>query len=148
MEEVIVVEDRIDMQCMRHVHLMSNQEIEKDELQVYGIPSGVGTREAGAWHLRCSYPYRGMIDIPAASKNGKFRRLVAWNLDGCPSVKVALHDAAMEFERLFGGRAEFGFVRKLPKGAEHGMEVGDLILLETEWMLDRCVAVGCKALYF
>lgn len=151
--DVIVVEDRLDGQCVRHVHLMSNTMIADDALGMYGVPQGddmergkweVGL-EVGVWHYRAVYPYRGMIDIPAACKEGKVRRLVVWNLEGCLSVTVALYDAAHEYERLFGGRAEFGFMKKLPKAAEHGMELGDLILLEADWMLERCVAVGGKA---
>lgn len=70
------------------------------------------------------------------------------------SVRQALHEAAREFERSFGGRPMYGFIRKLPRGAEHGMEVplgdgiGDLMLLEAEWMLERCVAVGGRAVSF
>lgn len=146
--DVIVVEDRVDMQCVRHVHWMANAV----PGVTFQVPSGEWVLESGVWHLRWEGPYRGMIDVPAACAEGKFRRLVVWSLDsgklevesGKWSVRVALFEAAMEFERLFGGRAEYGFMRRLPKGAEHGMEVGDLILLEAEWMLERCVAVGCR----
>lgn len=144
--DVIVVEDRVDMQCVRHIHLMSNTMIADEALWMYGVDfvNWKAALETGVWNYRAVQPYRGVIDIPAACKEGKVRRLVVWNLEGCLSVTMALYDAAHEYERLFGGRAEFGFMKKLPKAAEHGMELGDLILLEAEWMLERCVAVGCK----
>ena len=144
MTDLIVVEDRVDGQCVRHLHLMSNIEFDQACMTRYSAVNGVVTREAGVWHLRAMHPYRGVVDIPAACVDGKVRRLVAWNLDGCASVRVALQEAAREFEKLFGGRAQFGFMKKLPEPAEHGMEIGDLILLEADWMLEKCVAVGCK----
>lgn len=150
--DVIVVEDRVDMQCVRHVHLMSNTMIADEALWIYGVPQGDDMEfkhwkvmlEAGVWNYRAMYPYRGMIDIPAACKEGKFRRLVVWSLIGSPSVRVALQEAAREFERLFGGRAKFAFIKKLPRGVENGMDIGDLSLFEAEWMLASCVAVGFK----
>lgn len=144
--DVIVVDDHLDMQCVRHLHLMSNVMIADEALWIYGVEfvNWKVALEVGVWHYRAMQPYRGMIDIPAACKEGKFRRLVAWNLDGCASVRSALQEAAREFERLFRGRAEFAFMKKLPAGAEPDMDIGDLILLEVDWMLERCVAVGRK----
>lgn len=146
-EGVIVVEDRLDGQCVRHVHVMANAPAPLPAASPQMAPDGRNlggewVKEAGVWHLRAVYPYRGVWEVDAARAEGKFRRLVVWSLEGCASVKVALHDAAHEFERLFGGRAQFGFMRRLPRGAEHGMDVGDLTLFEAEWMLERCVAVG------
>lgn len=155
--EVIVVEDRVDGQCVRHVHLMSNAPAPHMAPDGRNL-GGEWVKEAGVWHLRASHPFRGALDVHGVCAAGKFRRLVVWSLtpprpspngsprsqfgEGVYTVREALHDAAHEFERLFGGRAQFGFMRKLPRGAEHGMDVGDLTLFEAEWMLERCVAVG------
>lgn len=90
----------------------------------------------------------------------KFRRLVVCPLEGRVSVRAALQEAAREFERLFGGRAGYGFIRKMPVAVGRGMWeegigewgvdsgvvlVGDLVVLEVDWILERCVAVGGKA---
>lgn len=143
---VVVVEDRLDGQCVRHVHLMSNEAIGREALRAYGILPTTALIEvgqsAGSHFLRASGAFRGVWEVNAACREGKFRRLVVWNLEGCASVKAALYEAAQEFERLFAGRAQFGFMNRLPKGAEHGMDVGDLTLFESEWMLERAVAVG------
>jgi len=144
MDAVIEVVNYVDGQCIRHLHLMSNLEFEPACMSQYAAINGLMTREAGVWHLRAMHPYRGAIDVPAACVEGKARRLVVWSLAGCASVTRALYDAVHEYERLFGGRAQYAFMKKLPKAAEHGMAVGDLILLEADWMLERCVAVGCK----
>lgn len=94
-----------------------------------------------------------VLEIDAACRDGKFRRLVVCPLEGRVSVRAALQEAAREFERLFGGRPQFGFMRKMPKSAISDpllegsgvVDVGDLMLLEAEWMVERCVAVGCKS---
>jgi hypothetical protein len=89
-----------------------------------------------------------MVDFHGICREGKFRRLVVWSLEGKGAdeqrltVRGALAGAAAEFERVFSGRAQFGFIKKLPRGAEHGMDVGDLTLFEAEWMMERAVAVG------
>jgi len=57
-------------------------------------------------------------------------------------VAAAACDAAGCYENIFGQRPEYAFMRTLPKGKEPGVEVGDLILFDADWMARRCVAVG------
>ena len=119
--EVIVVEDRVDLQGMWRVHLMSNSPTPSPSPIIPSHPTGTSgvigegsqwVREAGVYHLRMCVPFRGALDVMCEGWV-KARRLVMWSLEGCPSVRFALHEAAREFERLFGGRAQFGFIRKM-----------------------------------
>ena len=142
MNDIVEVVNYVDGQCLRHLHLMSNVEFDPACMQQYSALNGVATQEAGVWHLRATHPFRGVIDIPAACKEGKVRRLVAWSLNGYASVKVALYDARKEYCRLFGGSPQFAFMRNLPRGVEPGIEIGTMMLFDAEWMLERCVAVG------
>ncbi len=157
MAEVIEIENFLDGQCVRHVHLMSNEEIGRNILRPYGIPATTAIimkgETAGSYFVKAEWLYRGVWDVDAACRVGKFRRLVVWNLEGYEHVREAVNHAAIYFHAMFGGDAQFGFMRKLPKGIEHGMEIsltpspspegrGELMLLEAEWMLERCVAVG------
>ena len=142
MSDVIVVENRVDMQCMRHLHLMSNLEFGRNILRTYGAPNGIATQEIGVWHFRAVYPYRGALDIACVGIEKKFRRLVVWSLQDYASVQVALRDARQEYCRLFGGEPQYAFMSKLPGGIESGHEFGEMTLLQAEWMLERCVAVG------
>lgn len=135
---VIVVEDRVDMQCVRHVHLMSNTPIPSPSPQ-WG--EGSVSHEMGVWHLRAVVPFRGALDIEAEGWV-KFRRFVVWSLEGCENVREALRQAKAEYERLFGGSPQFGFMRSLPRGVEWFTEFDGLLLLDAEWMLERAVAVG------
>lgn len=147
MNDIIVVEDRVDGECVRHVHLMSNGDFSLTPTHPYralrSLPLGEGkvTREAGAWHWRAMYPFRGVLDIETEG-GVKFRRFVVWSLEGCESVRVALKQAKAEYERLFGGSPRFAFMRKLPNGVAWFTEFDGLLLLDAEWMLERCVAVG------
>ena len=140
-EELILIEDRVDEKCVRHVHVMSNVEPACGQIP-FPVERGCVTREAGVWHYRAEYPYRGALDVACVNSDKNFRRLVVWSLDGYPSVKAALKDAWSEFCRLFGGEPAFAFMRNLPRGVEPGTEIGTMMLFDAEWMLERCVAVG------
>ena len=147
MSEVIVVENAVTDQCMWRLHFMSNQEFDMEIYMEYGIYGWADmhvTREAGVYHLRAEWPYRGVLDIQAEGWP-RFRRLVVWPLveNGLTlRVSRAILYATAEYTRLFGGIPEYAFVRNLPEGAEFGQDVHGLILLEADWMMRNCVAVG------
>lgn len=150
---VIVVEDTLTMQCVRRVHLMANEEISDSTLPSFSIPAIAAIERgetAGSYWLRAEWVYRGAWEVNGACAAGKFRRLVVWNLSSMfqvsgskfLSVRDGAREAAKEFERLFGFAPKYLFVRRLPRGAENCMDVQGMILLEADWMLGRCVAVG------
>ena len=141
MDDFIVVEDCVDMQCVRHVHLMSNARL-PDLHPEHGL--GNCAQESGVWHWRTEYPYRGVMDFHCEGWK-KFRRLVVWSLDGCGSVREAMSQAEVYFWTAFHFRPAYVFMRKLPGVVEHGQEVDELVLIEAEWMLERCVAVGGRS---
>lgn len=142
-QDVIVVEDHVDQQCIRHVHLMSNSAFNCTPAP-FPIGKGAVTQEGGVWHLRVEYPYRGALDFPYACVEGNYRRLVVWSLDGYELIKLALMDAWYEYVRLFHGAPQFAFIKTLPSVVQNGYQIGGMTLMETEWMLEKCVAVGCK----
>lgn len=144
MSDIVVVEDHVDMQCMRHVHWMSNSPTPVPSPNTADADLWRGVqweKEAGAWHLRTVHPFRGVLDIETGG-GVKFRRFVAWSLEGCGNVREALRQAKAEYVRLFGGSPQFGFMRSLPRGVEWFTEFDGLLLLDSEWMLERAVAVG------
>jgi hypothetical protein len=140
---LIVVENFVDLQCRRHVHLMSNQEHGLEILRPYGAQTGVVTKETGAWHYRSSFPWRGPLDIACVGSRMRFRRLVVWNLEGCGSVRNAIAQAAEYFFCCAHFRPGYAFILRMPAGVENGVEVGEgLQIFEAEWMLERSIAVG------
>ena len=141
MKDLIVVENYVDCQCIRHLHLISNYFIDRPSAS---FERGVLKQEAGAWHYRAEYPYRGVLDVACIGGSKKFRRLVVWSLDGCGSVRNAIGYAFIYFWQTFKFQPGYVFLRRLPTGVENGQDVEGMVLLEAEWMLEKCVAVGGK----
>ena len=118
---------------------MSNYFIDRPSASAEG---GALKQEAGAWHYRAVYPYRGILDIACVNGGENFRRLVVWSLEGCGSVRAAISQAESYFWTTFKFRPGYVFIRRLPAAAEGIQDVEGMILLEADWMLERCVAVG------
>jgi hypothetical protein len=154
--DIITIENYVDEQCMRHVHLMSN--LRQSLLSAQREGGGEIKQGTGIHYYRAEYPYRGILDIHCEGWL-KFRRLVVWHLDGCGSVREAIQQAFIYFWVTFKFQPGYAFMKKLPKSIEHAApialwalppngkntnlgEEGELILLEVDWMLERCVAVG------
>jgi hypothetical protein len=85
--------------------------------------------------------YCGPIDVHCEGWP-KPKRFVIWNIAIVGSVKAALDEAAKRYEEIFGVRPQYAFIRKLPRGIESGVEVGNLLLFEAEWMVGKCIVVG------
>ena len=143
MDDVIELENVVSDDGIRTIHLLSNLELTVEALKKYDLPGDAkieSKKEAGAYHLRASWLMQGLLKIdgegwPAA------RLCVVWNFGLCTSVSKAIGKAAERYLELFGDVPDYAFVRALPKGIENGVEVGDVILFEAEWMMRRCVAV-------
>ncbi len=60
MDDVIIVENYVDSQCIRHLHLMSNFFINRPAVS---LERGELRQETGVWHYRAMYPYRGVLGI-------------------------------------------------------------------------------------
>ena len=139
LSDVMVIENYVDAQCRRHLHLMSNYFVDRPSASAEG---GVLKNESGVWHYRAVYPYRGILDVACVENEKKFRRLVVWSLDGCGSVREAICEAECYFWATFKFRPGYVFMRWLPSAAENAQDLDGLVLLEADWMMERCVAVG------
>src|SRR5262245_13979261 len=97
LNDVIVVENYVDHQCMRHLHLMSN----KRESLLFAQRMGGGEikQGTGIHYYVAKYPYRGELDVACVDGGNNYRRLVVWNLDGYTSIRRAIHDAFIYFWR-------------------------------------------------
>lgn len=161
MDEVIVIENSVSVDGVRRVHLMSNGPLCPADIS----PEYSGSRydgrarlldhragylgeseveivkEAGVWHLRAEWPCRGLIQINCEGWPCP-KEFVVWSLAGCASVTAALFGAAKEFERIYEVRPQYAFIRRMPRGVENAHEIGELMLFEAEWMINKCVAVG------
>lgn len=84
--------------------------------------------------------YRGFAEVKA-EEWPQAKRMVVWSFEGCKSVTDALGQAAQYFEEKMGECPRFGFVRKMP-GEDAFRDVGPLMVMEAEWMVEGAVAVG------
>jgi hypothetical protein len=143
MDELIELENTVSADGMRVLHLISNLEISLDDLKSYDLPADANVeikKEVGAFHVRASYPIHGLLRMesdgwPAA------KHLVVWHFSLCESISKAIHKAAERYLELFGDVPQYAFIRRLPRGIDNGTQVGDVVLLEAEWMISKCVAV-------
>lgn len=147
MEEIL--QNKLTEDGIRHLKVISDSPVTEDRMMRF-VPmtarehAQIRCTPAASLNLfygEASWPVREAVDIQPKEWT-RFRRLVVWNLKGCHSIKVALYDSAKEYERLFGRRPQYAFIWKMPKQAEHAMQVGDLYLFESDWIPQHCVAVG------
>ena len=143
MDEIIVLEN-VCSDGVCSLHLMSNSELTADVLPKYNAPVDVKfevKKEAGAYHLRASWLVHGMLTVVA--EGWPIPKLfVVWNLAGCKSITDAVRGAADQYQDIFGERPVHAFIDRLPREIGSGVEIGDLMLFESPWMMRKCVAVG------
>lgn len=147
LSELIVVEDRVDENCVRHVHLMANAPVGENWLDLFGAPEGTRGRqtlETGAHHLRADWPHKGPLEIKAEAWP-QAKRTVAWSLAGCENAREAMRQAALAFTEFYSTWPEMAFLRNMPKGAEFGQAVDlgefELLVFEAQWAPGKCVVV-------
>ena len=138
MSELIVLENVVEQDGWRRLHVMANAPIDLAGPKDAQVERTV---EAGVHHLVMREPVRGVVDFYLEGSPMGFRRMVLWNFLGYSNAREAILDAARGFERLFGSQPVYGFMKRLPSGVENGQEIGSLYLFEAEWMMSKCVAV-------
>lgn len=137
MEEVIV--DTIEAGGMRRLRVVRDAPLELEGL----LPElKIWEDEAlGLHYAEALYPYRGAVEVHFEGLPKRFRRLVCWALQG-DRVSKGMQEGAMRFEELFGRRPEYAFIERLPTGAESGVEVDGVMLMEAEWAMPGCLYLG------
>lgn len=139
MNDEIWLENYVDGNGVRHVHVMSNLLIENPS-EIFG--AGTVAHEAGIWHFKVCEPMRGLVKL--VFEGGSQRVAALWSLDGYASVRAAIADAVAHFEDKTNIDAEFAFMRKLPSMVEDGYELGNVILIESEWVMPKYVVVCAR----
>lgn len=120
MDEVIEIENYIDEQWIRHVHLLSNNENAEVDLPVYARP--VVTKEAGVWHVRASWAAREAFAGTMRGGDRIERQIVLWAFNG-ERVSVCIRHAAREFWRVFCRQPDFAAVNAYPEAMEADVDV-------------------------
>jgi hypothetical protein len=141
-DEVIILENIINADGLRRVHLMSNIQFELSQIkeQFGGEWEPVVTREVGVYHLRGEWKHEGMT-LMSCEGWPQPKRMALLPLQPGVRISETITKAAFVFladAQLWPG---YGFVRRLPKGIHNGVEVDGILVFESEWMPEKFVAV-------
>lgn len=148
MEEIVHNLVRMDGMC--ELKLMSDAALTEAQVLRY-VPVGVralaqvkcyDTAALSLFYGEAVYPCREVVRCQVSCIPSKFRKLAVWKLLPGEHVSVVIGEMAMWYFASAHRRAKFAFIKRLPKGAENGMEIAGLMLLEAEWALTGCVMVG------
>ena len=146
-DEIIVVENSIDAESWVHkIHLMSNDPI-PNPAPIWG--EGNVKQEAGVHHF-CGWNaiYRGLVK--AIFEGGSERMAAVWRCDGYENLRAAILDAVAYFEDKTNIRAEFVFVRTLPKSIEEGVEfqgqgqAQPVLIFSADWVMPKYIFVCAR----
>ncbi len=151
MDEIIEIENYVDAQGMRHMHLMSNDEITADDFEnpAWFIPDGVDIRvskEAGVHHLRATWRARQAFAGVMRGSDRHERQMALWALDKGGHISVGVQEATVLFRKAFGRSPNFAAVRTYPREVDvfYEIEIGggrSVSLLESADVPDRFVMV-------
>ena len=72
----------------------------------------------------------------------KPRKMLVWKVLDGQRVSEAIQQARTAFYCMTGFWPRLVFVKKLPQGADNGMMVHEVMLMQAEWALEGCVILG------
>lgn len=95
----------------------------------------------GLFYCEAVELYRGPVEVFFQGFERKFIRVLAWGIGG-DRVSKCMEEGAVAFAAMVGRWARWAFIDRLPKGAEAGVEVAGLALVECEWAVPGFVFIG------
>lgn len=94
---------------------------------------------AGLHHLRVTWPARELVVL--SMYPGVRQMIMLWfvgDLRVSAAIKAATEAYALQIHRDPG----YAWIRQIPKGAEEGVEVGHVMLIQADWVPAGFVAIG------
>jgi len=124
-------------------------------IEIHDLEEGCQTREweealLGLHYVELVQPYRGPVEVyfphpirPENCPGVDMIRMLAWAING-EKVSKCIQDGAAAFASMVGRWPRAAYIHELPKGAEHGVEVGGVLLLEVSesWVLSGFLFIG------
>lgn len=144
-----VVVNQLSADGMKFVRVISDRVVSEAFMQAV-VPSVArefaqvkcyDTAALSLFYGEVTYPLRGVVEVHAELWK-KPRRFAGWRLMPGERASQAIHYLDEWFFVKTHRRAEYAFMRSLPKGIESGVDVNGLELHEAEWCLEKCVLVG------
>lgn len=144
MNDVIELENRINEQGLRVVHLMSNRPMTATDLIGYWPPQDARIetqRQGGTYHLRAEWPHVEIVEVRPGQK------YVLREIRKGERISEAVGAAVRDYLREFGHGPQYAYLRRLPRGVPIGYAIRylgwEIFLLQAdEWLPNGHVAVG------
>jgi len=144
MNDVIELENRIDEQGMRVVHLMANRPLKPTDLIGYWPPQDAKIEtglEAGVYHLRAEWPYVHIVEVRPG------QQYVMREIRKGERISEAVGAAVRDYLREFGHGPQYAYLRRLPRNVPIGYAIRylgwEIFLLQADdWLPEGQVAVG------
>lgn len=144
----VVVENSIDLQGVRTVHLMAPQPMSTglaEQLSGGQEPSAVDVWEDAVHlhHLKVSWRSRGFVELVTRHGPHEGRwRVMLYELVKGKRVRDALAVATEAYALECGVDPDYAFIRRIPKGADDGVEIGRVFLFEADWVPEGFIALA------
>jgi len=144
-----LVEDVLLDGGLRRMRWMDDAPLRVREPDGYEVEASEDT-QLGIHYLTVTCMWRGPCEIrfpwpvsPASCPiaDEKMIRMLAWAING-EKVSKCMGEGAAAFAGMVGRWPRVAYIKKLPEGAEHGVEIAALMLLEVDWVLPGFLFIG------
>lgn len=132
MAEIVEVENSLDADWKRVLHLMSNEEIVAAEIEnpLWCVPEYAKVSysfEAGVHHMRAEWEPRGAFVGTMYFSDRRERQVVIWAMQQGERISEVAVKAAKMFAKIWGRSPSFVAVSVYPQGAEDDcdIDIGD-----------------------
>ena len=140
MKQEIVLEDSVTRGGVRKLHVVGAERVEVDAWRERGyIPEGAMFLEEKRWqdaqgqHWVATWMAREVIRWTFTAQPLVVRQVVLWHV-GAGKVSKAIFDGAVAYAIGIGRGPLVAFLRQIPVGAEEGMEVYGVALVQADWV--------------
>lgn len=152
MSDLIILESGVRDDGVCFMRVMSGERIDADaftrvEIQEASRASAVVSVKAdkgtGMFYLSAEWDVREVVHYRHPVDGAWEQEVFLYRLSKGERVSVVAWEAAKLYHAEFGKFPEYAWMRKLPRMPEGGEWLdGDLLLLQADWVPERCVAVG------
>lgn len=147
MDEIIY--DRLNWDGMREVKIISDSPVSEGRMLRF-VPDPArdlvrvrcyDTAALKVFYGEAIWPAREVVDFHMEGWP-KFRRFVVWKLTPGERISQGMECAAERYFYLFLRWPRYAFIRTKPAKVDDFVEVQDVMLLEADWALPGCLALG------
>lgn len=127
---------------MRHVKIVSDDAHALENFPVAGARIEHRSDEVlGLHYVEVWWACQDVVQVTDEA-DGRTRKFLVWKFLPGERVSDVIRFAAQWYFEHAHRKPQFAWMQHLPPGAEYGVEVDDVMLLEVSWALPGCVMIG------